>query len=52
MDKAVFFLGALAVAVPASAGAALPSPEAGAGFASLALLAGVYAVLRKRKSGS
>lgn len=52
MDKVLFFIGAMMLATPAHAGAMVPSPEAGAGLASLALLAGAYAFMRKRKSGN
>ena len=46
--KILFVLAAASVAAPAMAGTSVPSPEAGAGLASMALLAGGYLYLRKR----
>jgi hypothetical protein len=52
MERLAFLIGAGLLAAPAHAGAITPSPEAGAGMASLALLAAGYAYLRKRKTGN
>lgn len=48
MSKMVFFMGAVMIAAPASAGCAVPTPEAGVGFAALAMLGAGYAYLRKK----
>lgn len=49
MRQAVFFLIAVsATSVPAQAGIAIPTPEAGAGMAAMGLIALGYAVLRRR----
>lgn len=46
--KLALFAGIAALATPAFAGVSVPSPEIGAGLASMAAIGAVYGFLRRR----
>ena len=48
--KFALFAGLAALAAPAFAGVAVPSPEIGAGIASMVAVGAIYAFLRRRSA--